>query len=149
MFYLSLRFLPRDKICFYCIHAREGGVLKKSFIALPLPRHSLFFFFGSCPSFLDEPREERLATQARGSTPRLLFRDRSLPGYRLGGEGGGAAEDFRGDHLMFRRTKAGISRNWEPKRVWKDSEGEPIKFAWKMKIWEGRGRGIAKVNESY
>ena len=33
--------------------------------------------------------------------------------YRLkgGGRGGGAAEDFRGDHLIFRRTKGGISRN--------------------------------------
>ena len=34
--------------------------------------------------------------------------------YRLkggGGGGGGAAEDFRGDHLIFRRTKGGISRN--------------------------------------
>ena len=30
---------------------------------LPLPRHS-FFFFCSCPSFLEEPREETLATQA-------------------------------------------------------------------------------------
>ena len=34
--------------------------------------------------------------------------------YRLkGGKGGGdgAAEDFRGDHLIFRRAKGGISRN--------------------------------------
>ena len=29
---------------------------------LPLPRHS--FFLSSCPSFLDEPREETLAMQA-------------------------------------------------------------------------------------
>ena len=45
----------------------EGGggeeKRKGSFIPLPLPRHS--FFFCSCPSFLDEPREETLATQAR------------------------------------------------------------------------------------
>ena len=34
-----------------------------SFVPLPLPRHSCFFC--SCPSFLDEPREETLATQAR------------------------------------------------------------------------------------
>ena len=27
----------------------------------------VFFFFCSCPSFLDEPREETLATQARES----------------------------------------------------------------------------------
>ena len=32
-----------------------------SFVPLPLPRHS---FFCSCPSFLDEPREETLAMQA-------------------------------------------------------------------------------------
>ena len=35
---------------------------KGSFFPLPLSRHS--FFFRSCPSFLDEPREETLATQA-------------------------------------------------------------------------------------
>ena len=40
---------------------RRGNL--HSFIPLPLPRHS-FFFFCSCPSFLDEPREETLATQA-------------------------------------------------------------------------------------
>ena len=38
-------------------------------------------------------------------------------------------EDFWGDHLIFRITKGGISRNWEPKRgdhwkLWKDSEGD-------------------------
>ena len=38
-------------------------------VSLPLPRHS-FFFFCSCPSFLDEPREETLATQAKKS---ILF----------------------------------------------------------------------------
>ena len=32
--------------------------------------------------------------------------------YHLGGGGG---EDFGGDHLIFRRTEGGISRNWEPK----------------------------------
>ena len=31
-------------------------------LPLPLPRHSLLFC--SCPSFLDEPREETLTTQA-------------------------------------------------------------------------------------
>ena len=35
------------------------------FVTLPLPRHS--FFFCSCPSFLDEPREETLATQSTTS----------------------------------------------------------------------------------
>ena len=34
---------------------------KGSFFPLPLPRH---IFFCSCPSFLSEPREETLATQA-------------------------------------------------------------------------------------
>ena len=37
---------------------------------LPLPRHS--FFFCSCQSFLDEPREETLVTQAIKS--RIVFR---------------------------------------------------------------------------
>ena len=30
--------------------------------------------------------------------------------------GGRGTEDFRGDHLIFRGTKEGISRNLEPKR---------------------------------
>ena len=59
-------------------------------------------------------------------------------------------EDFSGDHLIFRRTKGGISRNWEPKRgdhwkLSKDSEGGPVKFAWKMKIWAGGSRKSSKV----
>ena len=40
----------------------EGEGRRGTFIPLPLPRHS--FFFCSCPSFLDQPREETLATQA-------------------------------------------------------------------------------------
>ena len=41
-------------------------------IARKLERHS--FFFWSCPSFLDEPREETLPTQAIGSlTPSLTL----------------------------------------------------------------------------
>ena len=36
--------------------------------------------------------------------------------YRLRGGGGGGAEDFRADHLIFRRSKEGISSNLEPKR---------------------------------
>ena len=50
-----------------------------SFIPLPLPRHS--FFFCSCPSFLDEPREETLATQAKANTstnPRTVKRYEAL-----------------------------------------------------------------------
>ena len=31
--------------------------------------------------------------------------------YLSPGGGGGGAEDLRGDHLIFRRTKGGISRN--------------------------------------
>ena len=55
---------------------------------------------------------------------------------------GGGTEDFSGDHLIFRRTKGGISRNWEPERgnrwkLWKGSEGGPLKFAWKVKTWGG------------
>ena len=39
--------------------------------------------------------------------------------YRRGGE------DFEEDHLIFRRTKGGISRDWKPKsgdhwKLWKD-----------------------------
>ena len=63
--------------------------------------------------------------------------------YRLGGGG-----DFRGDNLIFGRTKGGIIRNWEPKRwdrwkLWKGLEGVPLKFAWKMKTlgWGGGGGG--------
>ena len=45
--------------------------------------------------------------------------------------------------------KGGISRNWEPQRgyhwkLWKDSEGGPLKFAWKL----SHG-GITKVIKSY
>ena len=49
--------------------------------------------------------------------------------------GGGGAEDFRGDHLILWTAKGGISQNWEPKRredrwkLWKDSEGGPLRFA--------------------
>ena len=47
-----------------------------SFVPVPLPRHSCFFC--SCPSFLDEPREETLATQARlalACAPRVSTQD--------------------------------------------------------------------------
>ena len=43
--------------------AKVRGEAKKGCVPLPLPRNSIFFFC-SCPSFLDEPREETLATQA-------------------------------------------------------------------------------------
>ena len=49
----------------------KGEGRRGSFFPLPLPRHS--FFFCSCPSFLDEPREETLATQATTETTYFLF----------------------------------------------------------------------------
>ena len=58
----------------------------------------------------------------------LAPRDRSLF-IAWGGE-----EDFGGDHLIFRRTKGGISRNPTGEitenfgRI--TEEGEPLKFAW-------------------
>ena len=58
--------------------------------------------------------------------------------------GGGAAEDFGWDHYIFRRTKGGIIRNWyrgDHWKLWKDSEGSPLKFAWKMKTLGGGGGG--------
>ena len=58
--------------------------------------------------------------------------------YRLCGGG-----YWGGDHLIFRRTKEGISRQWERKRgdhwkLCKDSEGELLK-------WRHGGGGVAKV----
>ena len=44
------------------------------------------------------------------------------------------AEDFGGEHLIFGRTKGGITENFEGFR------GGSLKFAWKMKTG-----GIAKV----
>ena len=62
----------------------------------------------------------------------------------------GKAEDFRGDHLIFRRKKGGISRKREPPRgnrlkFWKDSEGGPLKFAWRMETWEEGSRKSSKL----
>ena len=37
---------------------------KKGWTSFPSPSPVIHFFFCSCPSFLDEPREETLATQA-------------------------------------------------------------------------------------
>ena len=59
--------------------------------------------------------------------------------YRLRWGGGG--EDFRGDHLIFRRTKGGITEN-----LWKDSEGTTQVCLENEDMWGG---GIAKVIESY
>ena len=70
------------------------------------------------------------------------------PGGRNGGFGWGG-----GGHLIFKRTKWGISRNWETKsgehwKLWKDSEGGPLKFAWKMKT-RGGSRKSSKVIREY
>ena len=67
LLYKVFFFLENQKLLNSCTSISkkvEGG----SFFPLPLPRHSFihfFFFFRSCPSFLDEPREETLATQAK------------------------------------------------------------------------------------
>ena len=49
------------------------------------------------------------------------------------GRGGGGTEDFSGDQLIFRRTKGGISRNWEPRK------GESLKTL------EGFRRGTTQI----
>ena len=68
----------------------------------------------------------------------LALRDRSL---FITWGGGGGRRIWGRDHLIFRRTEGGISRNWEPKRgdhwkFWKDSEGGPLKCAWTMPVWK-------------
>ena len=51
--------------CVNAVFFKSWGLRARvSFYPLPLPRHSFLFSFCSCPSFLDEPREETLATQA-------------------------------------------------------------------------------------
>ena len=47
----------------YCAKVTAEAKKKGWFLLSPLPPPS-FIFFCSCPSFLDEPREETLATQA-------------------------------------------------------------------------------------
>ena len=47
------------------------------------------------------------------------------------------------DQLIFRRTKGGISRNWETKRkdgLWKDSEGDHSNLLGKSRHWGGGER---------
>ena len=74
--------------------------------------------------------------------------------YHRGGDGGGGRLDnFRGDHLIFGRTKGGISCNWEPKRgdhwkLWKDSEGGTTQIFLENEDMEGGG-GDAKNIKSY
>ena len=43
---------------------QNRGVCGQAVPSLPCPSPVIHFFFCSCPSFLDEPREETLATQA-------------------------------------------------------------------------------------
>ena len=62
----------------------------------------------------------------------------------------GGAEDFRGDHLIFRKTKGGISRNWELKRgdrwkLWKSSEGVHSNLVGKWR--HGGGGGSRKSSK--
>ena len=64
-------------------------------------------------------------------------------------EGGGGGRVISGITRFLGEKKGGISRNWEPQRgyhwkLWKDSEGGPLKFAWKL----SHG-GITKVIKSY
>ena len=93
MFYLSLSFLPRDKICFHCIHAREGVVLKKALLREAPPQgptpFPLYQVTGSCLG-----TGHYLSRWGRGR--RILGR---------GGEG----------HLIFRRTKGGSVVTVNPK----------------------------------
>ena len=58
--YISLR--SKSFQSSYCAKGRAEP--KKS----PPPPPSIIFFFCSFPSFLDEPREETLATQANGTS---------------------------------------------------------------------------------
>ena len=43
---------------------QNHGVCRQAVPSFPFPSPVIFFFFCSCPSFLDKPREETLATQA-------------------------------------------------------------------------------------
>ena len=70
--------------------------------------------------FAEFPNQSPLLTMVKGTKDRSLFISRG-------------------------KTKGGINRNWEPKRgdnwkLWRDSEGGPLKFAWKMKTWGGGDR---------
>ena len=59
--------------------------------------------------------------------------------------GGGGARIWVADHLIFRRSKGGISRDWETKRghhwkLWKDSEGDHSSLLGKSRHWGGGER---------
>ena len=74
-------------------------------------------------------------------------RDRSL---FIAWRGGGRAEDFGEDHLIFRRTKVASVVTENPKggslKTLDGLRGGSTKFVWKMKTW---GEGIAKVIKCY
>ena len=66
--------------------------------------------------------------------------------------GGGGGGGFRGGTLDL---AWGISRNWEPKshcwKLWKDSEGGPLKLALEIKTYGcvcgGGGGGDREINQ--
>ena len=47
-----------------CVASVSNRVIARKLELSPPPSSSFIFFFRSCPSFLDEPRKETLATQA-------------------------------------------------------------------------------------
>ena len=60
-----------------CVASVSNRVIARKF-SFPSPSPSLIFFC-SCPSFLDEPREETLATQARKIVTLVLVQSQSTP----------------------------------------------------------------------
>ena len=80
-------------------------------VSLPLPRHS--FFFCSCPSFLDEPREETLATQAKKS---ILFAFQSKKWW---------------NNFLDARSENGCEKShflvWNGVRIWRTRRHTPTK----------------------
>ena len=80
-----------------------------------------------------------------------LLRDRSL---FISWSEKGVALDFRGDHLIFRRTNGGISRNWELKsqkggslKTLERFRGGTTQYC--LKNEDMVGREITKVIKSY
>ena len=63
---------------------------------------------------------------------------------------GGVGEEGVWGHLIFGRTKGGISSNWEPKRgdrwkIWKDSEGGTTQICLENEGMVGGSRKSSKV----
>ena len=61
---------------------------------------------------LAKPMPKNAKSPLPDKGPVIIYR---LSGGGGGGRGGGGAGDFRADHLIFRRSKEGISSNLEPK----------------------------------